>query len=361
MSSSSSSSSLPWMPSKQSLRRVWQRIRRRSKDTENDEDVVVHDGVTISLPQVQVVDAPASRSNNNRRSSSEGNNNDNPETLPSIDNNRSNQHKPLAYHLARQWAWVALEYRCQTHPHEVSVQFVDDNTGDTQLHWTVFGNPPVTVVQQLLRACPELAQTANAQGCLPLHGTSVLRCCMQQAHEKCIVWNVCCMDSDPQNIPHRLVFFGMFCFIFFLSGLLVSRFSRCLGLFGTSLSRSGCNGLVFVTILVVSPTSLSLALVDGVWTCRCECLCRFVENSARCLNHDPTRSSLWRQTVGSLEFAQKFERLSNPTQSYADGVAPASTTRTILVVVLGVVASGIGQLSIHTLLENCQCFARGRI
>ncbi|KAL7573602.1 hypothetical protein ACA910_008736 [Epithemia clementina (nom. ined.)] len=90
-------------------------------------------------------------------------------------NNNSNNHKhninhkPLAYHLARQWAWMALDYRCQTHAHEISPQSIDEASGDTILHWTVFGNPPSSVVRNLLHACPDLASTPNFAGALPLH------------------------------------------------------------------------------------------------------------------------------------------------------------------------------------------------
>jgi hypothetical protein len=73
---------------------------------------------------------------------------------------------PLLFNLCRRWAWPAVEFRCQSHPHEASAQ---DERGDTALHWVVFGNPPVGAIQALLTACPDLASVANQEGRLPLH------------------------------------------------------------------------------------------------------------------------------------------------------------------------------------------------
>ena len=75
---------------------------------------------------------------------------------------------PLAYALARSWAWPALKFRCETHPHEVSEVAVDSR-GETILHWTCLGKPPVDTVQAILTACPELARLRNHAGHLPLH------------------------------------------------------------------------------------------------------------------------------------------------------------------------------------------------
>jgi hypothetical protein len=77
---------------------------------------------------------------------------------------------PLLYGLARSWAWEAVCFRCQTHPHEASAA-ITDHRGDNVLHWTVFGHPPEHVVSALLTACPTLAAHANRQGLYPLHGT----------------------------------------------------------------------------------------------------------------------------------------------------------------------------------------------
>jgi hypothetical protein len=76
---------------------------------------------------------------------------------------------PLAYALARSWAWPALQFRCETHPHEVSELSVDDR-GETMLHWTCLGKPPLETVQAILVACPALARMENKAGHLPLHG-----------------------------------------------------------------------------------------------------------------------------------------------------------------------------------------------
>lgn len=79
----------------------------------------------------------------------------------------------LLYSLCRKWAWPAVTFRSQTHPHEAQASIVDAK-GDTVLHWACFGKPPLESVQALLEACPELASTANKRGQLPIHGTSAL-------------------------------------------------------------------------------------------------------------------------------------------------------------------------------------------
>lgn len=80
------------------------------------------------------------------------------------------QHLPLLYSLARTWAWKAVEFRCQTHPHEADPSVFDETTGDTVLHWCVFGRPPLEVVTALLETSPGLARAANHRGLLPIHG-----------------------------------------------------------------------------------------------------------------------------------------------------------------------------------------------
>jgi hypothetical protein len=104
-------------------------------------------------------------------------------TLPSIQRtNRIQSHlhtdqervddKPqtfsFLYTLARRWAWEAVVFRCQTHPHEARSDIVDAS-GDTILHWTCFGSPPLHAVETLLETCPDLAKVANLKGNLPLH------------------------------------------------------------------------------------------------------------------------------------------------------------------------------------------------
>jgi hypothetical protein len=78
------------------------------------------------------------------------------------------------YTLARRWAWEAVVFRCQTHPHEARSDMVDAS-GDTILHWTCFGSPPLHAVEILLETCPDLAKIANLKGNLPLHVASSYR------------------------------------------------------------------------------------------------------------------------------------------------------------------------------------------
>ena len=84
---------------------------------------------------------------------------------------------PLAYSLARIWAWPALQFRCESHPHEVSALFVD-KMGETILHWTCLGKPPIEVVQAILGVCPDLARIGTRVGNLPLHGTKHREHCL---------------------------------------------------------------------------------------------------------------------------------------------------------------------------------------
>ncbi len=76
---------------------------------------------------------------------------------------------PLLYSLTTRWAWPAVSFRVDTHPHEASASICDE-AGDTVLHWACFGNPPMEPVMALLSACPELATTQNNKGFLPVHG-----------------------------------------------------------------------------------------------------------------------------------------------------------------------------------------------
>lgn len=78
----------------------------------------------------------------------------------------------VLYSLAKSWAWPALAHRCETHPWEASSTIVN-RRGDTALHWAVFGNPPLYVIEALLKACPDLVNVPNESKQLPLH----LACC----------------------------------------------------------------------------------------------------------------------------------------------------------------------------------------
>jgi hypothetical protein len=99
-------------------------------------------------------------------------------TFSNGSNKDSNRKLGLLYRLAKAWAWPALAHRCRTHPWEASSSVVNHD-GDTALHWAVFGNPPLFVVEALLRASPELVNVPNATKQLPLH----LACCYRASPE----------------------------------------------------------------------------------------------------------------------------------------------------------------------------------
>ena len=113
------------------------------------------------------------RRQNNRRPSSrqQQTSNDSTDVASSetATKNNNNSSKPLAYALARSWAWPALTFRCTTHPEEVASN-IQDERGETILHWTCLGKPPIDTVQAILNVCPVMAQTRNISGHLPLHG-----------------------------------------------------------------------------------------------------------------------------------------------------------------------------------------------
>jgi hypothetical protein len=96
--------------------------------------------------------------------------------------NNTQSTMPMLYSLARQWAFQAVAFRCQTNPEETSSVWIDDQ-GDNVLHWVVFGNPPLNVVKELLRACPDLARKPNKKRTLPLHGTIFLSYLMKCARK----------------------------------------------------------------------------------------------------------------------------------------------------------------------------------
>jgi hypothetical protein len=83
---------------------------------------------------------------------------------------------PLLYALAKSWAWGAVEFRCETHPEEATMNWTDIH-GENILHWSAFGKPPLSSVQNILRACPDLAKVRNSKGLLPLHGTCTTPAC----------------------------------------------------------------------------------------------------------------------------------------------------------------------------------------
>jgi ankyrin repeat protein len=100
------------------------------------------------------------------------------DSFETLENNRRGQPTStslsLLYLLCKQWAWNAVTFRCETHPDEASAAFRDEN-GDTALHWVVFGNPPLDVIEALLNACPALASTPNDVGNLPIHVAAAYR------------------------------------------------------------------------------------------------------------------------------------------------------------------------------------------
>jgi len=53
-------------------------------------------------------------------------------------NYHATSQQPLAYALARSWAWPALSFRCQIYPEEIS-NIIQDERGETILHWTCLG------------------------------------------------------------------------------------------------------------------------------------------------------------------------------------------------------------------------------
>jgi Ankyrin repeat len=118
---------------------------RFRRDRQNEED-----GDYFSEPSIRVIAAPQTgRTPSNAEQSSE-----------------IHRSMPLLFNLCRRWAWPAIEFRCQSHPHEADAR---DSCGDTALHWVAFGNPPLEVVRALLSACPNLASIPNNEGKIPLH------------------------------------------------------------------------------------------------------------------------------------------------------------------------------------------------
>jgi phage tail protein X len=81
--------------------------------------------------------------------------------------NKQDYYLSFLYQLCKRWAWPAVIFRTQELPHEA--HSATDGNGDTMLHWTCFGSPPLEVVEALLRANPKLATVANRRGNLPLH------------------------------------------------------------------------------------------------------------------------------------------------------------------------------------------------
>jgi hypothetical protein len=80
---------------------------------------------------------------------------------------------PLLYGLAKSWAWDAVVYRCETHPGEATMNWIDSH-GDNVLHWSVFGKPPLAPIQNILTASTDLAKVRNNRGLFPLHGTNTI-------------------------------------------------------------------------------------------------------------------------------------------------------------------------------------------
>lgn len=144
---------------------VWwnRRRRRRHETTDNDDEP------SFDFPRIVLRSAPPS-SRGSERGVPPGSSSDTSAAAVASESTGL----PLLYSLARSWAWQAVLFRCETHPHEASVAYVDHH-GDNVLHWTVFGRPDARVVEQLLKACPELAQRRNKQGNFPLHVASSYR------------------------------------------------------------------------------------------------------------------------------------------------------------------------------------------
>jgi hypothetical protein len=146
-------------------------LRRSNRHRREEDDQLSTTGYSRqSTPLLVPLERPlATRPTINISSINEGN---------SAHNNSDNSTLSLLYNLAKSWAWPALAHRCQTHPWEASWKIVNRD-GDTALHWAVFGNPPLYVVKALLKACPNLVNTANNAQQLPLH----LACCYRASSE----------------------------------------------------------------------------------------------------------------------------------------------------------------------------------
>ncbi len=82
------------------------------------------------------------------------------------------------YALTKRWAWPAVAFRCETHPHEV-LSMERDSNGDTMLHWACFGSPPVYVIDAILQNCRDMASMRNNRGFLPLH----IACCYRASSD----------------------------------------------------------------------------------------------------------------------------------------------------------------------------------
>jgi hypothetical protein len=110
------------------------------------------------------------------------------------DSEVSTKNPSFLYNSARSWAWAALAHRCETHPWEASADNVNQD-GDTALHWAVFGNPPLYVVEALLKACPDLVNVANACKQLPLH----VACCYRSPSEVLEAL----IEANPETLGYR--------------------------------------------------------------------------------------------------------------------------------------------------------------
>jgi hypothetical protein len=137
-------------------------LKRRNRRRNRGREEEIPEGPTFDFPMITMFRASS------RESQHGGISNDN----TNYNTTAGTTTLPLLYTLARSWAWTAVAFRCQTHPHEVSTEVVD-HRGDNPLHWTAFGNPPMEVVQALLQVCPALAKQPNHQGLYPLHGMSI--------------------------------------------------------------------------------------------------------------------------------------------------------------------------------------------
>jgi hypothetical protein len=164
---------------------AWNAIRNRIRRIN---DRAEEERNTIEWPRIRITSSPRAHGTNRstdeggggagagtprrnvhrRRSSRETRASVNSTIDDSAMDESANTTMPLLYSLARSWAWEAVAFRCQTHPHEASAH-IRDYLGDTCLHWTVFGRPPTRAVQAILAACPDTARTANDAGLYPLH------------------------------------------------------------------------------------------------------------------------------------------------------------------------------------------------
>lgn len=152
---------------------LWWNDRRRRKSDRESSRSSSRNGRPLEFPSIVL------RVRSHSRDGSVGSSDANTTVIATSTGNGAelSQSLPMLYSLAKSWAWQAVLVRCDTHPHEVSAEYVD-HRGDNVLHWTVMGRSSDDVqgvVLRLLDLCPALARRPNKLGNLPLHVASSYR------------------------------------------------------------------------------------------------------------------------------------------------------------------------------------------